>query len=181
VGEVTDPHAPDLSQIRAPEPLTPEHDLGPFVCSTHPELARWLQQRALKNEGRASRTYVLAAEHSGGRRVVGFYCLSTGSVAVALAPGSVKRNMPDPIPVLVLGRLALDDAIRGQGYGKALLQDALLRCLQVSDLVGIRAVILHAKDDAAASFYRKYGFIESPTEPRTFFLPIETIAAVFKP
>lgn len=78
-----------------------------------------------------------------------------------------------------MGRLAVDDAFRGQRYGEALLKEDLLRCLQVSKMVGVRAVMLHAKDEKAASFYKKYGFVESPTNPLTFFLPIETIERVF--
>jgi GNAT superfamily N-acetyltransferase len=177
VAEVTLlPVAAGGPQLRAPEALTAEHDVSKFQCGEHPDLATWLQQRALKNEGKASRTYVLPL----GNRVIGFYCISTASVATSVAPGGVKRNMPDPIPVLIMGRLAVDDEFRGRRYGEALLKEALLRCLQVSNMVGVRAVMLHAKDEKSANFYKKYKFVESPTNPLTFFLPIETIEQVFK-
>lgn len=162
--------------MRAPEPLNGEDDLSKFRCSEHPDLAHWLQQRAHKNEGRASRTYVLPL----GNRVIGYYCIMTGAVARAAVNAKVRQNMPEQIPVLVIGRLAVDDEFRDQKLGKAILKDAILRCLQASKTVGVRAILVHAKDEKSAAFYKKYEFIESPIHSLTLFLPIETIEQVFK-
>jgi hypothetical protein len=164
--------------LRVPEALTAKHDLSNFQCRQYPDLAEWLQRRAPRNEGKASRTYVQTL----GDRVIGYYCLSTGSIERAIVNAKTRQNMPEPIPVLVIGRLAVDDefAGKGLGYGKGLLQDALKRCLVASKAVGVRAVVVHAKDDKSAGFYKKYKFIESQTDPLTFFLPMETIEQVFK-
>jgi predicted N-acetyltransferase YhbS len=130
----------------APEPLTPSHDLSAFDCGAA-EPNDWLRLRALKNEeSGASRTYAVCAE----QRVVGYYCLATG--AIAHASGKVRRNMPDPIPVMVIGRLAVDQGWRSQGLGRALLRDAILRTVQAADIAGIRAILVHAKSNEARVF-----------------------------
>lgn len=102
-----------------------------------------------------------------------FYSLATGSVVQSRAPGRVRRNMPDPIPVMVLGRLAVDRSVAGQGLGRALLRDAVLRTLQAADIAGIRAILVHAKDEAVAQFYRRHDFLPSPIDPLTLLLPLQ--------
>jgi GNAT superfamily N-acetyltransferase len=157
--------------ICPPEPLTARHRLDAFDCN-EPVLDQWLKHRALRNEGRrASRTYVIAINE----QVVGYYCLATASIASELAPGQLRRNMPDPIPAMVLGRLAVDRAWQGRGLGKALLRDAVLRTLQVSELVGVKALLVHALSEAAVRFYLVNGFRPFPQNPDTLFLPLADV------
>jgi len=161
--------------LSAPVPLTGEHDLSTFDCG-QPELNDWLRHRALKNESRFARTYVV--RH--GRQVVAYYCISAGAVGRAAAPGKIRRNAPDTVPVSVIGRLAVDRAYAGKGLGADILADALRRIALASQSIGIGAVLVHAKDDAARRFYcRCAEFIEYPQESRTLFLPIETVVAAF--
>jgi GNAT superfamily N-acetyltransferase len=152
--------------IAAPAPLTAEHDLSAFSCG-NPALDDWLRRRALANQDSgASRTYVVAEDN----RAVGYYALASGSVAFAEAPGKVKRNMPDPVPVMILGRLAIDQGWQGKGFGKDLLRDAVLRTMQAAEIGGIRALLVHAIDERAAGFYERAGFVPSPIRPLTYFL-----------
>jgi GNAT superfamily N-acetyltransferase len=117
------------NRLIAPALLDSGHDVGQF-CSGESELDDWLKRRALKNQDTgASRTYAI----TDGTRVVGYYCLSAGGVAQVQVPGRVRRNMPDPIPVMIISRLAVDQMFQGQGLGRALLRDALLRTLQAAD------------------------------------------------
>jgi GNAT superfamily N-acetyltransferase len=161
--------------ISAPVPLTAEHDLSGFDCG-EPALNDWLRHRALKNESRFSRTYV-ACE---GNRVVAYFCISAGAVERAAAPGKVRRNAPDTIPVSVIGRLAVSRDQAGKGLGADILSDALRRIAVASQSIGIGAVLVHAKDEAAKRFYiRCAEFIEYPEDSRTLFLPIETVVAAF--
>jgi GNAT superfamily N-acetyltransferase len=112
--------------------------------------------------------------------VVGYFCISAGAVERAAAPGKVRRNAPDTIPVSVIGRLAISRDHSGQGLGADLLADALRRIAVASQSIGIGAVLVHAKDDAAKRFYLKCAeFIEYPADSRTLFLPIETVVAAF--
>jgi GNAT superfamily N-acetyltransferase len=155
-------------EITAPEKLCPEHDLGGFD-SGEPALDEWLRRRALKNEeSGASRTYVVCA----GTRVAGYYSLAVGAVAHAESPGRIKRNMPDPLPVMVLGRLAVDKAFHGRGLGAGLLKDAVLRTLQAAEIAGIRAMLVHAISDAAKRFYERYGFRAAPVDPMTLMITL---------
>jgi len=132
----------------------------------------WLRHRALKNESRFSRTYVVGE----GRRIVAFYCISAGAVERVAAPGKLRRNAPDAIPVSVIGRLAVDRADAGKGLGTDLLADALRRIAIASQTIGIAAVLVHAKDEAARRFYLHAAeFIEYPDGSRTLFLPMETV------
>jgi GNAT superfamily N-acetyltransferase len=163
-------------QQLAIQPLRGSHDVAGFDCGV-PELSSWLKQRALKNEGRFSRTYVL----SEGTQVVGYYCISAGSVERAFAPGPLRRNAPEPIPISVLGRLAVDTVCAGQGYGADLLSDALRRIAEAAQTIGIAAVLVHAKSDAAKAFYLACAeFVAYPADSRTLFLPIETISAALE-
>jgi predicted N-acetyltransferase YhbS len=154
--------------IRAPEKLTPDHDLSQFQCG-EPALDDWLRRRALQNEDSgASRTYVACD----GNKVVGYYALAAGAVAHIDAPGRVRRNMPDPVPVMVIGRLAVDQTLQGQALGPALLRDAILRTLQAADIAGIRAILVHAISERAKAFYEKWGFISSPMDPMTLMITV---------
>ena len=158
------------SGLTAPAPLTVAHDLEPFDCG-EPSLDDWLKRRAVKNGvGGASRTYVVCV----GATVVGYYSLATGAVTRSDAPKPIQRNMPDPIPVMILGRLAIDRRYQSRGIGKALLRDAVLRVLQVADVVGVKAVLVHAISEEAKRFYLANGFLESPVDPMVLCLVLET-------
>lgn len=163
--------------LSAPAPIASGHDCASFD-SGRPVLDEWLRKRALKNEETgASRTYVVCD----GLRILGFYCLSAGAVAHAGAPGKLRRNMPDPIPVMLMGRLAVDRSLQGQGAGRALVKDAILRTLKASEIAGLRALLVHALDEEAARFYERTGFLRSPVDALTLMLPMETVrAALFK-
>ena len=161
-------------RVTAPEHIQAHHDLTAFDCSA-PDLNDWLRQQALRNEASgASRTYVICAE----RRVVGYYALATGAIARAAATSKVRRQMPDPIPVMIIGRLAVDVQHQGQGLGYGLLRDALLRTLHVAEHAGIRAVLLHAMTAEAKRFYQRAGFRESPLDPLTLMVAIAEIDRV---
>ena len=163
------------SRLSAPVPLTAQHDLSAFDCG-EPALNDWLRDRALKNESRFSRTYVLCE----GNRVVAYFSISAGAVGRAAAPGRVRRNAPDTIPVSVIGRLAVSRDHAGKGLGADILSDALRRIAIASQSIGIGAVLVHAKDDAAKRFYMKCAeLIEYPPDSRTLFLPIDTVVAAF--
>ncbi|HZK88547.1 MAG TPA: GNAT family N-acetyltransferase [Stellaceae bacterium] len=155
--------------------MTSEHVLSGFDCG-EPALNGWLQHRALKNENRFSRTYVVCE----GNRVVAYFCISAGAVDRATAPGKLRRNAPDTIPVSVIGRLAVSRDHAGKGLGADILAEALHRVAVASQSIGIGAVLVHAKDDAAKRFYISCAeFIEYPKDSRTLFLPIETVVAAF--
>ncbi len=151
--------------MTAPEPLAASHETGGFACGV-PSLGDWLKKQALKNEvSGASRTYAVC--ESGSRNVVGFYALATGSVARKQAPGGNQPpEMPEPTPVAVLGRLAVDERWHGCGIGSGLLKDAV-----------IRALLVHALNEQAKAFYLGHGFIASPIEPMTLMLSLAQTAA----
>ena len=162
--------------IVAPVPLNPAHRLDAFRC-VEAELEGWLKERALKNQlDGASRTFVACANEE----VVGYYALAAGAVLHAQAPGSVRRNMPEPIPVAVLGRLAVHSRWGGRGIGAGLLKDAVLRTMRLSEDMGIRALLCHAISQDAKNFYRHHGFVESPIEPMTVMLNIAKLARAAK-
>jgi predicted N-acetyltransferase YhbS len=149
--------------LSAPTPLTAAHDTSAFTC-THDSLTMWLQKRALVNViSGASRSYVVCDD---AQKVIGYYALAAGSVASEAVPGRLRRNMPDPLPVIVLGRLAVHTDWSGKGIGSALLKDAVLRSIQAADLIGVRALMCHAIDDDAKAFYLKHGFVASPLDER---------------
>jgi GNAT superfamily N-acetyltransferase len=153
--------------IGSPQLLTNNHDLSDFDCG-EPLLNDWLKRRALANQASgASRTFVVVDNR---QRVVGYYALSAGAVAHRDSTGAVRRNMPDPIPVMVLARLAVDRNAQGKQLGGALLKDAVSRALSVSENAGVRALLVHALHEKAKSFYRHYGFEESPIDPMTLML-----------
>ena len=159
-----------MGKISAPAPLSSHHQIAEFCCG-ETVLDQWLKQRGMKNQAQgAARTFVVCKEDS--HQVVGFYSLATGSVNHTKATGGLRRNMPDPIPVIILARLAIDCAFHGQGLGADLLHDALLRSYRVAENVGVRALMVHALTDSAKRFYLHHGFKASTTQERTLFLAL---------
>lgn len=159
-------------RLCAPAPLTATHILDEFACG-ETSLDGWLKRRALSNQlSGASRTFVVADQQG---RVYGYYALSAGAVSHQAATGSVRRNMPDPIPVMVLARLAADHKAQGIKLGASLLRDAIGRAVSVAQNVGVRALLVHALHDRAKQFYRHYGFQESPLHPMTLMLRLSTL------
>ena len=155
-------------RINPPEKLSSDHDLSQFQCG-EPTLDDWLRRRALQNEtSGASRTYVACV----GKLVVGYYALAVGAVAHLGARGRVQRNMPDPVPVMIIGRLAVDQTVQGRSLGSSLLRDAVLRTLQAAEIAGIRAILVHAISERAKRFYEKWGFIASPVDPMTLMITV---------
>ena len=154
-------------QLAAPEPLSIGHHVDAFDCG-EPVLDEWLRKRALGNQSSgASRTFVVA---NASGRVMGYYALAAGAVAHETATSAVRRNMPDPVPVLVLGRLAVDRQAQGMKLGASLLQDAVKRAIGVSADAGIRALLVHALSEPAKQFYLHYGFQASTLHPMTLMM-----------
>jgi GNAT superfamily N-acetyltransferase len=163
----------DQPKLRPPEKLNSSHRVESFN-SGNSQLDQWLKRRALKNEIEgASRTYVLCD----GKIVIAYYCLANGAVAQASATGRVRRNMPDPIPVMVIGRLAVDSRWQAKGIGRALLRDAILRTLQAAEIAGIRAILVHAISEDAKQFYEKCGFTASPVDTMTLMVKVNDATA----
>lgn len=170
MGQVT----PDEEPLTAPEPLSHIHQLEAFTSGA-PTLDAWLKRKAQANQtSGASRTYVLCR----GARVVGFYALAAGSVSHDQVSRKLKRNMPDPIPVIVLGRLAIDVSEQGNRFGRALLRDAVLRITAAAHEVGIAAILVHALNERAKAFYLEAGFTEAAAEPLTLFARIKDVRAM---
>ncbi len=162
-----------MGKITPPTLLVPTHELRNFNCGNS-TLDEWLIKRALKNqESGASRTFVVCEDES---IVIGYYALATGSIERISATGNISRGMPDPIPVIVLGRLAIDASHQGKRLGAALLKDAMLRTLSIANNVGVRGLLVHAISEDAKQFYLKYGFQESPIEPMTLLISIKNIS-----
>ena len=160
-----------------PRPIEKHDAVVGFSCGKVP-LDDFLKQRALKNEGRGSRTYVVVSqlgEDAG--NVAAYYTLAAGAVNHEDCPSWAKRNMPNPIPVIVLGRLAVDTNHQGRRIASHLVREAMHRTLEASRHVGVRALIVHAIDDDAVNFYVPFGFQAFPTGGRALFLPIDTIAS----
>jgi GNAT superfamily N-acetyltransferase len=146
--------------LRAPEPLNASHVLLEFH-SANLSLNRWLKERAVFNEREgASRTFVICDRDT--QDVIGYYCLAQGAIGHNAVSAKFKRNMPNPIPVTVLGRLAVDARFAGQGLGSALMKDAVLRCKAAAKIAGARGIFVQALDEEAAGFYVKFGFVRSP-------------------
>jgi GNAT superfamily N-acetyltransferase len=155
-------------EIEPPQKLSAGHDLSGFD-SGDPALDEWLRRPAFRNEASgASRTYVLCA----GRTVIGYYTLAVGAVTHTAASGRIKRNMPDPIPVMVLGRMAVTKTYQGRGLGTGLLRDAVIRTAQAAEIAGIRAILVHVIAEQARRFSEKYGFRISPVEPMTVMISL---------
>jgi GNAT superfamily N-acetyltransferase len=161
---------PDL-QLSAPQPLTSNHLRDAFDCGES-VLDEWLKRRAMTNQmSGASRTFVVTDQDS---RVYGYYAMAAGAVAHQQATSTVRRNMPDPAPVMVLARLAVDHRAQGMQLGAALLQDAVNRAVAVSQNAGVRALLVHALNDRAKAFYEHHGFQVSPLHPMTLMLRLNT-------
>jgi GNAT superfamily N-acetyltransferase len=165
------------SLILAPERLHAQHDVSQFDNRKHPSLDAWLKSRALPSEGMSARTYVICA-HDAPRRVVGYYAISTAMEQRIFLPNAkMRRSMPDQVPLLLIGRLAVDRQYQGKGLGADLLFDGVRRCLEVSEIARVRAIITHAIDDDAVRFYQHHGFLRCPLGDRIMLLPIEAARA----
>ena len=164
--------------MRLPEALKVEHDVAAFTNGRHAVLDDWLRKRALSSEGLSARTYVICRREPA-HLVVGYYAISTASAQrIALPSAKLRKDMPQEVPLLLIGRLAVDAACQGQGLGSALLVDALRRCAAAAELAGARGVLAHAIDDEAVGFYLRHGFIAAPPlGTRTMLLPIEVLRA----
>lgn len=163
----------EVTGLSPPEPLADHHEFGDFR-SGEASLDDWLKRRARANQvSGASRTYAVC-EH---KRMIGYYALTSGLVMVESAPGRFRRNMPNPIPVAVLGRLAVDRDWQGQGIGRALFRDAALRVTHAADAIGIRGIVVHAISHEAKKFYVALGFDPSPREPMTLMITLSDVRA----
>lgn len=162
--------------ISAPQPLADHHVVDAFECG-EPSLDDWLKRRASGNQtSGASRTYVVCEDEA----VVGYYCLAAGALGHSDAPGAPRRNRPDPIPVMVLGRLAIHKDHHQAGLGTALLRDGLTRTLQAAEIAGVAALLVPAISEEAKRFYRSRGFVESPVKPMTMCLILESARKALK-
>jgi GNAT superfamily N-acetyltransferase len=164
----------EVRTLSPPEPLADHHEIGNF-SSGEAALDDWLRRRARGNQASgATRTYVVCE----GKRVIAYYALASGVVAVESAPGRFRRNMPNPIPVAVLARLAVDRNWQGGGIGRALFRDAARRVAHAADAIGIRGIVVHAISEEAKNFYLALGFDPSPREPMTLMVRLSDIRAV---
>jgi GNAT superfamily N-acetyltransferase len=154
--------------LAPPAPLTGQHDITVFDCGVA-ALDDWLRSRAVANQASgASRTYVVCDDN----KVIGYYALASGAVSVEAAPGRFRRNMPQPIPVVVLARLAIDRGYHGRGIGRALFKDAAMRVLNAADAIGIRGILVHAVSEEARAFYLALGFEPSLLDPMTLMVTL---------
>jgi GNAT superfamily N-acetyltransferase len=166
------------TRFSAPEPLRARHDVSRFSNGIHPSLDLWLRERALTSEGLSARTYVVCSTQELDR-VVGYFSIAAAmEQRIALPSAKLRRGLPEQVPLLLIGRLAVDAQWRGQGLGSALLADALRRCLAASEIAGARGVIAHAIDEAAVGFYEKHGFVRCPLGERVMLMTIETVRSL---
>lgn len=143
--------------------------------SSESSLDDWLKKRALKNQASdASRCFVIGNDN----KVIGYYSLSAGAISHEAAPKTMRRNMPNPMPVLLLGRLAIDKNYHNQGLGSALLRDAMIRAVSVAGDAGVFAILIHALSEQAKRFYLSRGFVESPLQPMTLMMTLETVRSI---
>ena len=163
---------PSRGGATAPTRLNTAHDISRFDCGND-LLNDWLRDHALNNEGQTARTYVVCD----GNVVIGYYCISMGSVERKQLPSKLKRRqgLPNHIPVAIIGRLARDKSPAWRGLGRDLVKDALIRIVSVSETIGVRCVLVHAIDDEAALFWKGLEFQEYPGGSKTFFIAIETV------
>jgi GNAT superfamily N-acetyltransferase len=159
--------------LTPPQPINDTHEIG-LLDSGVPGLDDWLKRRARGNQATgASRTYVVCEQ----RRVVAYYALAAGGVDIDAAPGRVRRNMPDPVPISVLGRLAIERTYQRRGLGRVLMQDASKRVLQAADIIGIRGIVVHAISAEAKAFYLALGFEASPLQSMTLMATLADLKA----
>ncbi len=164
---------PSTLKLIAPEPLSAHHILDDFECGND-TLNDWLKRRAIKNEASgASRTYVVCRQG----HVIAYYTLATGAVQCKHVPGRIRRNMPNLIPVMVFGRLAVHLDWQKKGLGGDLLADAVKRTMQAADIAGIRAFVVHALSDEARQFHERFGFQPSPTDPMDLMITLKDARA----
>lgn len=162
--------------LSPPEPLADHHEIEEFN-SGEASLDGWLRRRARANQvSGASRTFVVCE----GKKVIGYYALASGAVTAEAAPGRFRRNMPDPIPVAVLARLAVDHGWQGKGLGRALFRDAARRVAQAADAIGIRDIVVHAISAEAKKFYLALGFDPSPREPMMLMVTLPDVRAALQ-
>ena len=162
-------------KLSLPEPISSDHLVDDFDCGEL-SLDHWLKKRALKNQASdASRCFVICD----GRSVIGYYSLSAGGISHEAAPKAMRRNMPDPLPVLLIGRLAIDQRYHNKGLGRALLRDAMLRAVHIASDTGVFAIMVHALSEQAKRFYLSSGFVESPLQPMTLIMTLATVRVVF--
>lgn len=156
--------------------MKPSFIVADFNCG-EVSLDNWLTEKALKNEvGNASRTYVVCVEDV----VVAYYSLHTGSVQHAVVTAKLKRNMPDPLPALVMGRLAVDIKHQGNNLAVDLIKEVYLKAIQASELVGIKVLLVNALNERIVSFYEKFGFIQSKTDPLLLFKSLAEIQVSYR-
>jgi predicted N-acetyltransferase YhbS len=166
-----------MSGYSAPRPISADDDVADFDSGA-PSLDGYLRGRALANHVEASSRCFVTCR---GGRVVGFYALASASVDRADTPGRVRRNMPDPVPVILLSRLAIDVEDHGRGLGAQLLRDAITRSVAAARIVGVRALLVHSLHDQAPEFYAHFGFEPSPTDPLHLLLLIKDARALLDP
>lgn len=168
------------ARVLPPERLAGHHDVSTFDNGRHATLDAWLRDRAYASEGLSARTYVVCGADAP-TRVVGYYAISTAmEQRIAMPNAKLRRGMPEQIPLLLIGRLAIDRGFQGIGLGTNLLADALRRCIAASEIAGVRAVAAHAIDDDAVGFYQRHGFMLSPLGERVMLIPIETARTLFE-
>ena len=161
-------------RLNNPDELNRDHDVSGFGCGRE-SLDDWLKNRALKsNAAGDSRVFVVCDD---ALEVVGYYAISAGSVGRDDAVGKIKRNAPDPIPMALIGRLAVRNDLQGHGIGPALLRDAILRISQASQHIGVKGVLVHALDEEAARFYVRMGFRPSPASDFHLMISLKDIIA----
>lgn len=161
-------------KLAAPEPLADAHELAGFDCGVV-SLDDWLKRRARGNQARgATRTFVVADAS----RVVAYYAVASGGISLGGAPGRFRRNMPDPIPVALLARLAIDRAWQGRGVGRAMFRDCAARVLHAADSIGIRGIVVHAISEQARGFYLAIGFEPSPLDPMMLMVTLGDVQAI---
>jgi len=157
--------------ITAPQPLAEAHQVADFNCGVA-SLDDWLKRRARSNQtSETSRTFVVCAD----KKVIEYYALASGGITIGDTPGRFRRNMPDPIPVVILARLAIDRAYQGKNLGRALFKDAALRVEQAGDAIGIRGIVVHAISEEAKAFYLALGFDPSPLDPMTLMVTLADV------
>jgi GNAT superfamily N-acetyltransferase len=160
--------------ITPPSPISADHVLDGFECG-EPSLDEWLKRRALKNHASGA-SHCLVICH--GADVIGYYSLSAGAIRREAVTKTMRRNMPNPLPVLLLGRLAIDRRYHNQGLGRALLRDAMIRAVKVSGDAGVFALMVHTLSEQAGRFYLSRGFVESPLQPMTLMMTLATVRSI---
>lgn len=163
-----------MHNLSAPIPISADYESIGFDCG-EPSLNEWLKKRALKNQASgASRCFVLHND----KKVIGYYSLSAGAISHESAPKTMRRNMPDPLPVLLLGRLAIDRNYHNKGLGSALLRDAMIRAVSVAGDADVFAILVHALSEQAKRYYMSRGFVNSPLQPMTLIMTLETVRLI---